>query len=666
MGLRRLCLVFVALGGVLAGLGLGAPLRAGTADHWFDKPLSPRVVSYRIQARLDWPEKALAGTETLTWRNPGTATVSEVPLHLYLNAFKGPSSIFLKESGGHLRNDGQGDPDQPGSWGYCQLLSVKLNGRALEGHTGEDETVWWVKLPRPVAPGETIALDIAWNDRFPRVFARSGWAQGTDPAHSAFLMAGQWFPKIGVLQGDTWHCDAYHGNTEFFSDFGVYDVEINAPLGMRLASVGTGIDYKDPKSGAVSDVWPDPSDAKREIYKAHAEDVHDFSFAAKFALAWRVDVSTYRNVEIRIYSEPEDLNMIPRLRRAVEAGLRWSGEWYYPYPYPVLTVVAPPPDASGADGMEYPTLITAGTPSFDPLGQREAPEVTAIHEFGHQYFYGMLGSNEVDEPWLDEGFNSWFTARAMDQTYHALLESRRFYVPTDFGEWVGYREDPSSDPLSRKGYLTRNDEGYYVIAYAKPTMVLNQLEALLGRPVMDEVMRAYTREMAFKHPTRADFKRIAERVSGRDLSAFWRDYVEGTGILDYRIAGVQAQDVAQGGWMEKDGKMVFASPQPASPGRMGSITLERRGEIQAPITLWVRLENGEERRMTWDGQDRWITYRFDSPLKAAILDPDGNYPMLQDRLHASWTAQPARRGFQYWSQLVWSGLTGLLQSAGLG
>ena len=646
---------------------LGLVLGARTQDHWFDKPLSPRIVSYQIQAKLDWPQKALSGAETLSWRNPGTIMVSELPLHLYLNAFKGPSSIFMKESDGHLRGDGMGPENDPGSWGYCQLVSVKMDGRALEGHAGEDETVWWVKLPRPVAPGETVRLDIAWNDRFPRVFARSGWADGADPAHSAFLMAGQWFPKVGVLMGETWHCDAYHGETEFFSDFGVYDVEINAPVGMRIASVGQEIDYKDPKSGAVSDVWPDAADPKREIYKAHAEDVHDFSFAAKFALAWDIDVSIYRNVEVRIYYEPDAVNMIPRLRRAVQAGLRWSSEWYYPYPYPVLTVVAPPlPDAKGADGMEYPTLITAGTPVFDPVGFREEPEVTAVHEFGHQYFYGMLASNEVDEAWLDEGMNSWFTARAMDQSYHALLDSRRFYIPTDVQEWGGYWDQPSSDPLSRKGYQAENGEAYYVIAYAKPVMVLNQLEALLGKPVMDEVMRAYTKEMAFKHTTRGDFKRIAERVSGRDLTKFWQDFVEGTGVLDYRIAQVGAEDVTQGGWMEKGGKMVFAAPQPASPGRTGFITIERRGDIRAPITLWVRLDSGEERRMAWDGEDRWITYRFDSPVKAAILDPDGNYPMLKDHLHASYTEQPARRGFQYWSQLVWGSLTGLLQSAGLG
>jgi len=94
--------------------------------------------------------------------------------------------------------------------------------------------------------------------------------------------------------------------------------------------------------------------------------------------------------------------------------------------------------------------------------------------------------------------------------------------------------------------------------------------------------------------------------------------------------------------------------------------LERRGGLRLPITLWVRLEDRTEQRLTWDGQDRWVTYDFDSPVVAAVLDPDGNHPMLKDRLHASWTARPLRRGLHYWSQMLWGGFVGLLQTVGLG
>ena len=316
--------------------------------------------------------------------------------------------------------------------------------------------------------------------------------------------------------------------------------------------------------------------------------------------------------------------------------------------------------------MEYPTLITASSVGFDPLQQRVQPELVTVHEFGHQFFYGMLASNEFEEAWLDEGLTSWFTHKALERSYHALLGARRFQFGTDTAAWFSYWSLPSADPLTRFAFKVLNAQSYDVMAYTKPTLVLNQLEAMLGRPVMEQVLRAYAREMAFHHPTRHDFKRIAERVSGRDLTAFWRDFIEGTEVLDYRIREVKSQDVTRGGWLFSDKPPVFAAPQSAAPGRVGSITLERKGGIKVPMTLWVRLENKEEQRLAWDGQDRWITYEFDSPVSAAVLDPDGNYPLLKDRLHASYTPKPVRRGFHYWSQLAWGTVVGFLQGCGIG
>jgi len=646
---RRLMALLV----MLTAVGLAAGPRTWTTEKWFEKPKSPRIANYRIDATLDFEHKTLEGRETITWRNTGTAPTQEWPIHLYLNAFKGPQSRFVKESGGQLRGDHMDRSSEATSWGYCRLLSVRMEGHDLDGHDGEDETVRWLKLPRAVAPGETIHIDITWQNRYPRVFARSGWSEN-------FLMSGQWFPKVGVYQGDRWNCHAYHAATEFFSDFGVYDVALSLPNALGLAHTGTQTNF-------VTEIEADPKRPLNVIWRLHAEDVHDFAWAVMPSESWRKPAMfEYRGVQVFYYINGANRGNFARQRRAVENALRWSEEWYYKYPYPTLTVIDTPKDAPGADGMEYPTLITASSVAFDPFQVRFEPELVTIHEYGHQFFYGMLASNEFEEPWLDEGFNSWFTHKSLERSYHALLGGRRFQVGTDFPEWAGYWSQPSSDPLTRFGFKTLNMQSYFITAYAKPTQVLNQLEALLGRPVMEQVLRAYTQEMAFHHPTRNDFRRIAERVSGRDLGGFWRDFVEGTEILDYAIREVKSQEVTQGGWLFSDKEPVFAAPQPAAPGRVGSITLERKGGIRVPITLWVRLENKEEQRLVWDGQDRWITYEFDSPVAAAVLDPDGNYPMLKDRLHASYTPKPVRRGFHYWSQMVWGSVAGWLQGCGIG
>ena len=634
----------------LLSLTIGAQ---NTNPVWFKTPLAPRLANYTIEAYVNPADHTLKGSLTLTWKNAGTEATNQLPLHLYLNAFKGPNSIFMREGSGNLRGDRMGDDRLESSWGYCRLLSITSDGQKLSGSYGEDETVYWVHLLRSVAPGETLTLDIEWESRFPRVFARTGWSEG-------FLMAAQWFPKVGVYQGSQWTCDAHHANTEFFSDFGTYSVHVNVPRGFWLAHSGEAITYLDPVDGMKKDAWPDPKNEQRMIYKLYAEDIHDFAFAMKSNLDWKRRDFTYRGVKVSLFYEPQNHLMVDRHVAAIETSLRLSEEWYFKYPYPVLTVVDPPEDASGADGMEYPTMIMAGTQAFDPFKLR-LPEVVTVHEFGHQYFYGMLASNEVDEPWLDEGFNSYFESKAMQRHYSGLLNSRRFQLPGNFQSLTSFLMTPNSDPLTRKGYESAT---YGNTAYTKPDMVLQQLEASLGHETMNRVLSAYTQEMAFKHPTHLDFKRIAERISDRNLDSFWSDYVTGTGILDYQIERVSVVTMREGGWNIHE-----ANPATFEPIRktlpQGRIKLQRRGDLIAPMTLWVRLSTGEERKVRWDGKDRWVNFDFPAPIIQAQLDPDYEYPILQNRLYASWSPEPPTRGIAYWAHLVTSFFTYCLQSAGL-
>ena len=437
-------------------------------------------------------------------------------------------------------------------------------------------------------------------------------------------------------------------------------MNVNVPRGFWLAHSGEAISYIDPVDGLKKDAWPDPADDKRMVYKLYAEDIHDFAFAMKSNLDWKRRDFTYRGVKVSLFYEPSHHLMIDRHVAAIEASLRLTEEWYFKYPYPVLTVVDPPEKASGADGMEYPTMIMAGTNAFDPFKFR-TPEVVTVHEFGHQYFYGMLASNEVDEPWLDEGFTSYFESKAMQRHYSGLFNSRRFQLPGNFQSLTSYLMTPNSDPLTRKGYESAT---YGNTAYTKPDMVLQQLEALLGHTTMSNVVTTYAREMAFKHPTHLDFKRIAERISGRNLDIFWSDYIMGTGTLDYQIERVSVLSAREGGWdINREGDASFESIREHLP--QGRIKLERRGDIVSPITLWVKLSTGEERKVRWDGKDRWVHFDFPAPIVQAQLDPDYEYPILRDRLYASWSPKAPTRGIAYWAHLVTTFLTYCLQGIGL-
>jgi len=641
----RRCLMILGL--LLATNGL----RAWTGERWFDQAKSPRIANYRIDAALDWQAKLLEGEETLSWRNTGSAPTAELPLHLYLNAFKGPQSLFFKENGGRLGADPGWDPADTRQWGYCRLTSVRLGNRPLEGHFGEDATVYWVRLPEPVAPGETIRLEVAWASRFPLAHNRSGWSRD-------FLMGAMWFPQAGVYAGDHWNCRAYHAGAGFFADFGSYDVNLSLAGDLLLAHTGT--------RASEAPEAPDPARAGNVVWSLHAEDVHDFAWAVMPRRSWSSRTFDYRGVRVSCFFQPANTGTFERQQVAIRAALKHAGEWFFPYPYPVLTIVDVPEAAAGADQLEFPTLVTASVKPFDPLRLRLLPEQATIHEIGHQWFYGMLAADAAEEPWLNEGLATWFTQKATERTYQGLLNSRRFQVGTGALGNAAYWRDPSVDPLSRSGYQTRDLESGIVAARDKAPLMLDQLEAILGRPLMEQALREYAGGMAFRHPTRQDFQRAVERVSGRDLGAFWHDFLDGTEVLDVVIQKVATQDVLEGGWMEGPGGPAFAAPQPASPGRRCFVTLLRRGGLRLPITLWVRLENRTEQRLTWDGQDRWSTFEFDSPVTVAILDPDGNYPLLKDRLHANYTARPVRRGLQYWSQLVWGAITGLLQGAGMG
>ena len=209
------------------------PAADGRPALLVDHPLSERIASYRIQARLDAKGHEVTATETLTWKHNGTQPVDAVPLHLYLNAFKNETSVFMKESHGAHRMFSRNED----SWGWIDVPSIQMEGQELrpKASYGEDETTLMLPLAHPVAPGETLTLSFTFTSHLPEVFARTGYK-------GDFHLIGQWFPKIGVLTVDDgaqkWHCDTFHLNSEFFADFGTYDVELTVPETHVVAATG--------------------------------------------------------------------------------------------------------------------------------------------------------------------------------------------------------------------------------------------------------------------------------------------------------------------------------------------------------------------------------------------------------------------------------------------
>src|SRR5690606_17431001 len=356
--------------------------------------------------------KTLSGDQTVTWTNPGKKTVSELYFHLYPNAFEGPKTTFMRESGGQLRED-KATADSIGSMTLTSIIAEdgssllpRLQFVSPDDGNPDDRTLATLRLPSPVPPGGSVTLRIGFDVKLPYVFARMGYA-------GDFVMAGQWFPKLAAYETtgtrgrkqEGWNTHQYHGNSECYSDFGIYNVRIHVPETYKVAATGfpAGTPYL--KDGM-------------KTYHYYADDVHDFAWAASPDFVVVEEAFSSRGipgVRIKLYLDPAHAHLRERYMHAAKSSLAKYAEWYGPYPYSTLCVIVPQKGANGAGGMEYPTLITAFAAEDDNPGF--SLERTVVHEVGHQYWYGMVATNEFEEAWLDEGFTSYAEDKVMEAIY---------------------------------------------------------------------------------------------------------------------------------------------------------------------------------------------------------------------------------------------------------
>src|SRR5580698_1056699 len=436
------------------------------------KPLSTRVVAYQIEAKLDATKHAIAASETLTYKNLTGQAQQTFPFHLYLNAFQ-PQSTFMTE----VRRSGTRGNGPDSDWDAKHFGSISVDKLEVanagdltntmeflqpDDHNTDDHTVFQVTLPKPVAPGASVEFHIVFHDVLPRVVERTGYAHDFD-------MVGQWFPKVGVWWKNAWNCHQFHANSEFFADFGTFDVKVTVP---QNEIVGAGGDL-------VSSV--NNSDGTKTL-TYHSEDVHDFSWTASpsFTVVEDSWTGSQGPVKIHLLISPGHESSAQRYIKVAKGSLQLFDEWYGPYPYDRLTMVDPPHGGADAGGMEYPTLITLGTSVHMPQGVL-APEIVTEHEFGHQYWYGMVATNEFEEAWLDEGINSYTEVKVMDELYGAETSAvHERYANLGDGpfERVSYLTAPDLDPVTRFAWKFRDESSYGAVTYGKSAMLLATLEGI--------------------------------------------------------------------------------------------------------------------------------------------------------------------------------------------
>ncbi len=582
----------------LAALALSAPavVRAEGA-------LPPPVASYRIVVRYDPVTHEAQGREQVTWVNTSSEPVPDLQFHLYLNAFRNLESTFMRE-----QEEREALARRlAGAWGWTDVTRLTLaDGTDLtravhfiapdDGNT-HDRTVAAVALPVPVRPGDTLRFTLDFHARFPRAVRRTGWARD-------FIMGAQWFPKLGVFQPagwngrdrGGWNCHQFHARSEFFADFGDYDVAITLPRGWTLGATGHRVATRANRDGTVTErfvqrgvhdfAWTaSPRFQVHERVFRAATEVPDAELrAVARELGRSVEAVRLPDVRVTFLGFPAEYGAAERNFAAAFAAIKYFGLWYGPYPYDQLTVVAPPRDAASG-GMEYPTLITGGS-SFLNGPEYGSVEGVVVHEFGHQYWYGLVASNEFEESWLDEGFNSYSTARVMGRCFPPAVIARRwgdFRYPgvawhtlalpwglfrlTPPKAWErldlplfgvfgrrstasdlarrrqSYLERPASDDVVRRAWEYEASEVYSVNSYSRPATLLATLERMVGAPLWARVMRTYAEEFRFRHPTTRDFLNTLNSVTGRDWRWFFDQFVWGHRRLDYAVARISSEEI---------------------------------------------------------------------------------------------------------------------------
>ncbi len=608
--------------------------------------ISPRNANYTIEARLDTETHEITGRQVLDWTNIQSVATTELRFHLYWNAWRNNRSTWMLEDRLTERSDVEGDPARD-DWSWLEVDGVRLVGPDGSGpvdlspgmhHTSpddgnpDDRTVLVVPLPRAVRPGESIRIEMEFRAKVPSTFARTGRI-------GEFYMIAHWFPKLGVLEEAGWNCHQFHASTEFFSDYGVYDVKLTLPSKFVVGATGREVAQNENGDGT-----------KTHHYRQ--EDVHGFAWTASphyQEARRRFEVPGLPPVDMRLLIQPEHVQQAARHFDATSAALEHFGRWYGPYPYGHITIVDPA-YGSEAGGMEYPTLFTCGTRLINPFGG-DSPEGITIHEAGHQFWYGLVGNNEFSFAWLDEGLNTFSTMRTLDQAYPPRILVDRYLEPWDghrglfalrfpdieSSRWIRrfrrYRKYAAAEVPSRDSFVyLPGARG--AISYDKTALYLATLERHLGWDVLREILSTFFERYRFRHPTPEQFFAVADEVSGQDLSWFFDQVHRDSVTFDYAVSRAESEAVPIVGWNDE---LSYEEDEEQTEMFRTEVIVKRRGGGQFPVDVLLKFEDGHEIREHWDDDLRWRLFvvERDSRLEYAEVDPEQVLMLDTNRLNNS-------------------------------
>ncbi|MCK5074904.1 MAG: hypothetical protein KAR38_00950, partial [Calditrichia bacterium] len=319
-----------------------------------------------------------------------------------------------------------------------------------------------------------------------------------------------------------------------------------------------------------------------------------------------------------------------RYFKSIDYALKYYGEWFMPYPYPKITMVDPPLRALAAGGMEYPMFITCGSIWGIPDNIRLGPEIVTIHEFGHNYFQGIIASNEFEEAWLDEGMNTYAEHKITSEVWGEWSSVLDIGIAQS-GNYAAAHEGLIK--MQRKGkiyqksweYLTRGEYGFN--SYDKSSLLLKTLENYLGWEVMKKVWKEYFRRFAFKHPKTEDFIKTVEDISGKNMSWFFDQYLYSDAVVDYKVRWVKTKP-----YKSKDST--------DTRKYLNEVCLMRTSDGTFPIEAQVVFSNNDTILVKWN--DKNSSKIFELPHEEKVIEVNVD-PEMKNYLDINWTNNSWRR-----------------------
>jgi hypothetical protein len=581
-------------------------------------------VRYSIDVKLDDQRHMLLASETIEYTNNSPQTLIEIWFHLWPNAYKNNETEFARQE---LASGKTGfyfakDEDR----GFIDSLDFKVDGQSVKlEYDAKHIDIAKIILNAPLKPGAKINISTPFRVKMPSSdFSRLGHT-------GQQYQLCQWYPKPAVYDRKGWHPMPYVNQGEFFSEYGSFEVRITVPQNYVVAASGvmdsnTEEEQQIAENISSTDAWyaagmPQNKDSlvssqRTKTLTYRLDNVHDFAwFTDK---AYKIRKSSVqlersgRTIETWVYFTPQNgkewKNAVQYVNDAVKYYSRWAGD----YPYPVCKALDGALSAGG--GMEYPT-ITIISPTRDTM---LLDEVIA-HEVGHNWFYGILGSNERDHAWMDEGTNSYYEKRYMRTKYPNNTPLDAMITP-NLTEKLGIKNfnpyylqtvtymlsarNAIDQPLClhASDYIGLN---YGAMVYEKSAVIYNYLAAYLGQETFDAMMLAYFEKWKFKHPYPEDLKLHAESFTGKNLSWFFDELINTRKRIDYSIGKIKREEKGY------------------------TVTVRNRGEMASPIGITLKPA----------GSSAMQTYWFEGSLNKQKLSVPNANPQKGDWLSVNGTGE---------------------------